>query len=163
MAPTEYPELLRTKKEIDLLDKLYSLYLTVNESVEGGREMPWGDVGAEMPVVMEKITAYQAACTKMPKDLRQWDAYQELKLLIDDFVIALPLVQMLAHPAMRSRHWQALMEMTGEHLPVGTENFKLNSVLEAGLTKFKEDVEDIASSAVKELQVEEKLQASDCE
>ena len=33
------------------------------------------------------------------------------------------------------------------------------AALEAGLTKYKEEVEDIANSAVKELQVEEKLSA----
>ena len=48
----------------------------------------------------------------MPKELRQWDAYVELKRLIDDFVTSVPLVQQLAHPAMRMRHWAALVEVT---------------------------------------------------
>ena len=70
-----------------------------------------------------------------------------------------PLVQSLAHPSMRPRHWQSLIELTGEHLPVGTDDFKMRNVLEAGLLEHREEVEDIANSAVKELQIEEKLAA----
>ena len=159
LPPTEYPELVKTKKEIDLLDKLYTLYITVNESVDGWRDMAWTDVGTEIPGILQRIQEFQGMCTKMPKDLRQWDAYQDLKHIIDEFSESLPLVQQLAHPAMRSRHWQALMDVTGEHLPVGTEGFKLVKVLDAGLNKYREEVEDIANSAVKELQVEDKLNA----
>ena len=158
---TDYPALSKTKKELDLLDRLYSLYISVNEHLDGWREMPWVDVAVvgALDAVNAKIGDFQIMCQKMPKDLRQWDAYVELKRLIDDFVLSLPLIQQLAHPAMRPRHWAALMEVTGTHLPVGTEEFKLKIVLEAGLLQYRDEVEDIANSAVKELQIEEKLSA----
>ena len=156
---TEYPELWKTKKELDLLDRLYSLYMSVTDSVGEWREMAWLDVGTELGAVQVRIGEFQTACSKMPKELRQWDAYVELKRLIDDFVTSVPLVQQLAHPAMRMRHWAALMEVTGQHLPIGTEEFRLKTVLEAGLLTYREEVEDIANSAVKELQIEEKLAA----
>ena len=114
---------------------------------------------SNISVMVKKLEEFQLACKRMPKELRAWDAYVELKRLIDDFVLSLPLVQQLAHPAMRPRHWAALMEVTGTHLPVGTEEFKLKIVLEAGLLQFRDEGEDIANSAVKELQIEEKLSA----
>ena len=61
---------------------------------------------------------------------------------------------------MRLRHWQLLMEVTGVHLAVGTDAFKLHHLLEAGLLEKAEEIEEIANSAVKELQIEEKLRAT---
>ena len=156
---TDYPELARTKKELDLLDRLYSLYMDVNEAVEGWRDMAWDAVGAELAAVQARIGEFQLACTRMPKELRLWDAYVDLKRLIDDFCASMPLVQQLAHHSMRMRHWSALMAVTGVHLPVGTVTFRLVNVLDAGLLEYREEVEDIANSAVKELQIEEKISA----
>ena len=109
--------------------------------------------------MVKKIGEFQNACKKMPKELRGWDAYVELKRTVDDFLETLPLVQQLAHPSMRPRHWKALEELTGRHAQHRRdEGFKLSTLLEAGiLLEFIEDVEDIANSAVKELQIEEKL------
>ena len=52
---------------------------------------------------------------------------------MDDFLQSLPLVQMLAHTSMRSRHWQQLMSLTNKHLAVGSDSFKLIHLLEADL------------------------------
>ena len=161
LPTTDYPSLSKTKKELDLLDRLYSLYINVVESLNEWRELPWAEVAAEGTIkgIEGKVGDFQSACSRMPKELRQWDAYVELKRLIDDFVLSLPLVQQLAHPSMRPRHWANLIELTGESLPVGTDDFKMRNVLEAGLLDHRDEVEDIANSAVKELQIEEKLSA----
>merc|ERR1712185_365311 len=58
---------------------------------------------------------------------------------------------------MRPRHWNGLMQATGRPLPVYSDTFKLSTLLEADLLSIQEDVEDITNSAVKELQIEEKL------
>ena len=68
---------------------------------------------------------------------------------------------MLAHHSMRSRHWQQLMSLTNKHLAVGSDSFKLIHLLEAELLECREDVEDIANSAVKELAIETKLKEFD--
>ena len=41
---TDYPELTKTKKEIDLLEKVYSLYLDVTTTVGEYKELLWTDV-----------------------------------------------------------------------------------------------------------------------
>ena len=107
--------------------------------------------------MLEQMEAFQAACKRMPKALREYEAFVELKREIDVFLETLPLVQSLAHPCMRSRHWQQLMQVTGRHLPVSSDAFKLHTLLEARLLEWTEDVEDIANAALKELQLEEKL------
>ena len=105
----------------------------------------------------KKMEEFQLGCKRMPKDLRGWDAFIELKRTVDDFLESLPLVEQLAHPSLRPRHWTQLMELTGKTLNVTSENFKLSTLLEAGLLDCAEDVEDIANSAVKELGIETKL------
>ena len=57
---------------------------------------------------------------------------------MDDFLQSLPLVQMLAHTSMRSRHWQQLMSLTNKHLAVGSDSFKLIHLLEADLLEVRE-------------------------
>ena len=81
---------------------------------------------------------FQNQCIKMPKELRHWEAYIDLKKVVDDFLQSLPLVQMLAHTSMRSRHWQQLMSLTNKHLAVGSDSFKLIHLLEADLLECRE-------------------------
>ena len=49
------------------------------------------------------------------------------------------------------------MTATGKQLNVYSDTFKLSTLLEADLLEYTEDVEDITTSATKELQIEEKL------
>ena len=48
--------------------------------------------------------------------LREWQAFNDCKHTIDDFLEQLPLFKMLAHKAMRPRHWQEIMRSTGASL-----------------------------------------------
>lgn len=45
--------------------------------------------------------------------LREWQAYKECKKTIEDYLEQLPLFQMLAHKAMRPRHWEDIAKVTG--------------------------------------------------
>ena len=157
LAVTDYPELTKTKKEIDLLEKVYSLYIEVTQTVADYKDLLWADVPDKIEDMITKVGDFQNACKKMPKVLREYEAFVELKRTIDDFLETLPLIQQLSHPSMRNRHWTALMQVTGRQLLVNSDNFKLSTLLEADLLEFGEDVEDITNSAVKELQIEEKL------
>ena len=123
----------------------------------------WADVcePEKMEMMTKKMEDFQGACKRMPKDLRSWDAFIELKKTVDDFLECLPLVNQLANPAMRDRHWQALQTLTGKELNTTSDAFKLSTLLDAGMLEVAEDVEDIANSAVKELAIETKLKEFD--
>jgi dynein heavy chain, axonemal len=81
--------------------------------------------------------------------LKTWDAYKELKQEIDDMTEILPLVESLAKPSIRPRHWNEVIALTKEDIPYTSETFSLSQLLKANLLGFKEDVEDIADSADK--------------
>lgn len=46
-SETEYPELHKIKRELSLLQKLYSLYNSVIASINGYNEMLWSDLNIE--------------------------------------------------------------------------------------------------------------------
>lgn len=47
LTVTEYPEMFRIRKELNLLQKLYQLYNTVLENVSGYYDIPWADIEIE--------------------------------------------------------------------------------------------------------------------
>lgn len=48
-----YPELEETRKEIELLDKLYNLYSKVKDTIEKWREVLWTDIQTEISKMTE--------------------------------------------------------------------------------------------------------------
>lgn len=44
---TEYPELHKIKRELSLLQKLYSLYNSVTDNINGYNEILWNDLNIE--------------------------------------------------------------------------------------------------------------------
>jgi len=67
--------------------------------------------------MMDQIEIYQKDCTRLPGKLRTWDAYKELKQEIEDMSEILPLIQALAKPSIRPRHWVTVCEITKEEIP----------------------------------------------
>ena len=158
---TLYPELEKTEKEIEFLDKLYSLWTNVTQTIGGYVDILWTEVRENIDVMTETVTSFQAQCKKLPKAMRDWPAYVDLRKKIDDFLEMLPLIQMLAAPAMRPRHWTRFQEITGSELDMAEDTFKLQNVTECSILKHYEDIEECAAGAVKEEQVEMKLKQVD--
>lgn len=57
MEVNEYPLLIAKKKEFNLLNKLYSLYIQVNASIDGYFDLLWSDL--EIDVIIEELTDFQ--------------------------------------------------------------------------------------------------------
>jgi len=55
--------------------------------------------------MMTQIEVYEKDCKKLPGKLRSWAAYKDLKEEIENMSELLPLVQALAKPSIRPRHW----------------------------------------------------------
>ncbi|XP_051241668.1 dynein axonemal heavy chain 5 isoform X2 [Dicentrarchus labrax] len=151
----EYPELQRIKRELSLLSKLYTLYNSVIDSVTGYYDILWADLNIEK--INTELQDFQNRIRKLPKALKEWQAFRDLKKTIDDFTETCPLLYMMANKAMLPRHWTRLSEMTGHSFQVESESFSLRNIMEAPLLKYKEDIEDVCISAVKERDIEAKL------
>jgi len=80
-------------------------------------------------------------CRKLPKALKEWQAYEDLRKTIDDFNETCPLLELMANKAMQLRHWERISQLTGHVLDVESDNFLLRNLMEAPLLKNKEDIE----------------------
>ncbi|XP_018374249.1 PREDICTED: dynein heavy chain 8, axonemal [Trachymyrmex cornetzi] len=152
---TEYPALQQRKKELNLLQKLYTLYLQVMRTIDSYYDIPWSEIDIES--IITELADFQNKCRKLPKAMREWPAYVDLKKKIDDFNEMCPLLEMMANKAMKDRHWEKLSKLCQYFFDVKSETFTLANVMQAPLLKYKDDVEDICISAVKEQDIEFKL------
>jgi dynein heavy chain len=80
---TEYPQLEKIKKDLSLLQRLYSLYNKVLDTVASYFDIAWIDVNINK--INQELSDFQTACRKLPKGLREFPAYYALKKTIDDF------------------------------------------------------------------------------
>uniref|UniRef100_A0A2K6PWZ9 Dynein axonemal heavy chain 5 n=1 Tax=Rhinopithecus roxellana TaxID=61622 RepID=A0A2K6PWZ9_RHIRO len=152
---TQYPQLLEIKKQLNLLQKIYTLYNSVTETVNSYYDILWSEVNIEK--INNELLEFQNRCRKLPRALKDWQAFLDLKKIIDDFSECCPLLEHMASKAMMERHWERITTLTGHSLDVRNESFKLRNIMEAPLLKYKEEIEDICISAVKERDIEQKL------
>ncbi len=90
--------------------------------------------------------------------LRTWEAFKQLKKMIEDFQTKLPLLSDLSRPSIRARHWDAIESTLHCSLRTGSElEFKLGTLLELDVTTCLGDLEEVADAAEKELAIEVKL------
>ena len=80
-------------------------------------------------------------CRKLPRALKDWQAFEDLRKTIDDFNEMVPLLELMSNKAMKPRHWQRMETLTGHVFDVENENFTLRNILEAPLLDNKEDIE----------------------
>lgn len=83
LSVTEYPQLEKLRKDLLLLQRLYSLYNRVLDTVSGYFDIAWVDVNIDK--IRQELLDFQTACRKLPKGLREFPAYHALKKTIDDF------------------------------------------------------------------------------
>ncbi|KAM8851316.1 dynein axonemal heavy chain 8-like isoform 1-T4 [Spinachia spinachia] len=152
---TNFDSLENKKKELDLLQKLYSLYDAVMSKINGYFGILWTNLDIEK--INGELLEFQNRCRKLPKGLKNWQAFQDLKKTIDDFNESCPLLEMLANKSVMRRHWDRITDLTGHPFEVESKTFTLQNIMEAPLLKYKDDIEDICISAVKEKDIEAKL------
>lgn len=82
---TEYPELVQTKKELQLCDTLYTLYTDANATFAQFKDATWRCVLEMLTAIGEKVAALDARCKRVPKQLKSWDAYAEIRTAVTEF------------------------------------------------------------------------------
>lgn len=159
LETTQYPELASMKKDLKLLNALYGLYTDVLSTVDGYADQLWVDLNFDD--IQAQMADYQQRCLRLPKAMKDWAAFLELRQRIEDFGTLLPLFQAMSHPAIKPRHWTSIADVTHtegvRRIIDDPDNFRLKELLAAPLLPSAEDIEDICNAAVKETDIEEKL------
>jgi dynein heavy chain len=153
-----YPKLDKTEKELGYLSQLYTLYVDVLDTIKEWTDYAWVEVPEHMDEMTKLVDQFAGRCKKMPKQLREWPAYNELKSTLEDFQNVLPLVLDLSKASIMPRHWQSVMDITEHVVAVDSEKFKLQDLIEAKLHNYKDEIMDICEGADKQLVIEQKNQ-----
>jgi len=64
----------------------------------------------------ETAEKYRLTCLSLPKDLKEWAAYKDLKTSIENFKEVLPLIIELKKASIMPRHWEEVKGLTGKEL-----------------------------------------------
>lgn len=92
---------------------------------------------------LKKFYIFLYRCRRLPKALKEWQAFLDLKKKIDDFSESCPLLELMSNKAMKERHWDRIATVTGHTFDFDSENFTLRDIMKAPLLKHKEDIEVI--------------------
>lgn len=152
---TPFPSLIKIKKELKLLQNLYSLYNDVLEKKQSYNETLWNDINLEK--INVDMADFQNKMKKLPKAVKDWDSFAELKETVENLSASVPLLEMMRHKAMQQRHWDTIMSLTKTELNLDPEMFYVKNLLDAPLLANREDIEDTCTAAVKEADIETKL------
>ncbi|XP_077412422.1 dynein axonemal heavy chain 8-like [Vanacampus margaritifer] len=152
---SDYECLQNKKKELELLQKLYGLYDTVMKTISGHSKLLWTQV--DIDKINSELMDFQNRCRRLPKALKEWQAFMDLKQTIEDFSELCPLLEMMTNKSMIRRHWDQISNMTGHKFEVESPTCTLDNIMAAPLLKYKDDIEDICISAVKEKDIDSKL------
>jgi len=152
---TLYPTLNETRRVFNLLKKLYDLYSSVNRSIQTWSSTLWNRL--KIDDIIDSLSEYTQKCRKLPKGLKEWPTYEELKNNIDEWSDKIILVEMMFKNSLKPRHWEMIEKATGTLFPVNDHDFALKDIMSAPLLKYKDELEDICQTAIKEIDIEAKL------
>ena len=69
--------------------------MQVNKSVDGYYDIAWLELDIEK--INDELIEFQNKCRKLPRGLKEWKAFLDLKQKIDDFSECCPLLEMMAN------------------------------------------------------------------
>eukprot|EP00760_Papus_ankaliazontas_P001566 PhM_4_TR10512/c1_g1_i1/m.53321/K10408/DNAH; dynein heavy chain, axonemal len=150
-----YPELAKISKELDLLDKLYTLHIEVSQFVSSFVDTFW--VSVRLGAIGGRLHELSTSVKALPSVMRSWDAFKELKQNVVELLEMHPVLELLQRPSIKERHWRNVMELCGTTWPLDVDEFKIRHLVEAKLHLHKDDITDLAVASDKENELEAKL------
>ena len=154
---TAYPDIVELQSKLKGLDMIYSLYESYQK-----RTTEWSGTLFFKDLNVDKLNSgmeeLQFQLKKISKTAQQFGVYKKVEDQFTKFVSTIPLLMQLKSDALRERHWQKLMSLTGKTFNLDANTFTLGKLFEMDLGSFSEKVNDICNAASKELAIESGLQ-----
>jgi len=146
--------LRRCEDDLTHLKALWDMTSYVTHIFVDWRSTKWDAIDTD--TLMETTKELRKELKTLSATARTYDVYRILEDSVNAMATSLPLVGELHDPAMRDRHWQALMTETKKEFVVDAR-FTLGTLLDLGLHHFEDQVADIVDRAKKEEGIEKQL------
>jgi dynein heavy chain len=111
LTSSRHTRLKDMRMELQLLKMVWDTICLVQFLFSSWKSTLWADIDTE--VLLDETKMLQTQIKKLPRRVRDWDVYQNLEAEVRNMATVLPLVHELHSPAMRDRHWKALITVPG--------------------------------------------------
>ncbi|XP_064890576.1 dynein axonemal heavy chain 9 isoform X6 [Columba livia] len=153
MVP-DYKQLKQCRKELCLLKELWDMISLVGTCLDDWQTTKWVDINVEnMDLECKK---FAREIRNLDKEVRAWDTFSGLDSKVKNMLTALKAVAELQNPAIRERHWNQLMQVTGVRFVMDSDT-TLADLLKLNLHNFEDEVRGIVDKAVREMSMEKVL------
>ncbi|XP_065503599.1 dynein axonemal heavy chain 9 [Caloenas nicobarica] len=153
MVP-DYKQLKQCRKELCLLKELWDMISLVDTCLDDWQTTKWVDINVEnMDLECKK---FAREIRNLDKEMRAWDAFTGLDSKMKNMLTSLKAVAELQNPAIRERHWNQLMQVTGVRFVMDSDT-TLADLLKLNLHNFEDEVHGIVDKAVREMSMEKVL------
>lgn len=105
------------------------------------------------------MDAYEVrkALKDLPKDVKEWQIYEQMASEIQKFIDMCPLIEALQHEAMRPRHWKEIRLEVKDDFDEASDEFNLDRIYTLNLLQFQDKIWELTDNAKKQLQIEKGL------
>ena len=166
LARETYQPLADTEKELAMLAQVWGLQQEWEDTWDGWRNGKFANLNPDSMVNVARGTFLKAANklgrTQVPR-VSSWPCFKELKDKLVKFTATMPLITDLKNPAMRTRHWNDLMDAVGQKFDPKSDTFTLAEVFNLGLEKHADLIGSLSSNANRELSIEQALERIETE
>ncbi|XP_057687718.1 dynein axonemal heavy chain 10-like isoform X2 [Corythoichthys intestinalis] len=150
-----YPEIVSIQKDMDSFKQIYDIYHNQKVAKTKWSQTLWIDL--DIHLLQEGVESFVQDLRKLPKDVRALPVACFVEARMKEFRDSLPLLMDLKNEALRERHWKELMKRTGTSFEMNTRSFTLENMFAMDLHKYADVIDDIVTSAVKELGIEKSV------
>lgn len=153
-APEDH-ELKEVERDLQLAQQIWTLATEWSNQFNKWKATPFSELNI---AVMEHVAGnYSKKIGKLGRDIERWGVFAHVENQLQSFMQALPLIQALTNPALRTRHWAQLKHELQISFDEGSPQFTLGAVFATGLNAASEVVSELSANADKESAIEEAL------
>ncbi|XP_019715984.1 dynein heavy chain 10, axonemal-like [Hippocampus comes] len=147
-----YPEIVSIQKDMNGLRQIYDIFRDQKVAKTKWSQTLWVDL--DIHLLQEGVEFFVQNLRKLPKDVRALPVACFVEGRMKEFRDSLPFLLDLKNEALRERHWKQLMKRTGTSFEMNRCSFTLENMFAMDLHKHADVIDDIVTSAVKELGIE---------
>lgn len=152
LMPGDYNNFIKAKTDFENVKSLFDLYRSMKVQQEQWAKTLW--VNLNPSTLVDGMEYFIKEFKKMKKELRQSSVGLVIDQKMKEFKNAIPLMMELKNEALRERHWQSLMQKTGQYFDMSPDKFTLDNMFAMEISRYTDIVEEVIAAAVKELSIE---------